>query len=133
MLAGFTSAELAAARADAESLMTDACTVTRAGDEPVLNEDTLEYETGTDPVHAGKCRVQAGTSLATEREAGDRLTFGTRVVVSLPLTVDGVESGDLVTVTASAYTPQLVGRAYRVRSVVTKSHPTALRLECEEA
>jgi hypothetical protein len=128
-----TEAEMADARADAESLMTDACTITHDDATPTLNEETGQYDSTPTAAYSGKCRVQAGVGMSAQRDAGDLVTFGNRVVVSLPMTAEGVADGDLVTITAAPFTPQLVGQAYRVRSLLLKSHPTAIRLECEEA
>lgn len=114
--------------------MIDTCLITRAGDEPpVLNEDSGEYETDSETVYDGPCQVTTNSTVATEREAGDRFTFGSRVVVKLPAATTGPSKGDLVTVTEATFTPALQGRAYRVRSVVAKTYATAIRLECEEA
>lgn len=132
MIAGL----LSAGRAQAESLMTDACTITRAGaGEPVFDPETGGY---TDPpavtVYEGKCRVQMRGAAAVQNAqlGGEDVTFYD-VEVSLPITVTDVEVGDLVTMTAAAFDDGLAGTSYRVHGLHAKSQATARRLLCERA
>lgn len=113
--------------------MTDTCLVTRAGADPVLNEDTGNYE-AADPatVYAGKCRVRSPQSQAMTRSGGEQYQIINRVAVWLPVGGSGFTTGDLVTITASPFNPQLSGARYVVRSVDDQSHASSLRLECEE-
>src|ERR671919_1861398 len=94
-------------RAAAERLMVDACTISRAGaGEPVLNEDTLQYETPAgSTVYTGKCRVQVGATMASTPEAGERVQVVQRATIQLPMTVTDVAVDDVVTVTSSKHDP----------------------------
>lgn len=129
-----TAAEVATrGQALAESLMTDTCTITRAGaGERTFNATTNSY---TDPadttVYTGACRVKpSALSGNTTAQAGEREVSLWPYSVSIPF-AETAELDDVVTVTASA-DPSLVGRTLRVRSVARGTYLTARRLDCEE-
>lgn len=127
---------LARGRLRAESLMVDACTISRTDPEaaPVWNEATMGYDPPAgSTVYTGRCRVQLRDTMASTPEAGERVVVVQRAVVQVPMTVTGVRVGDVVTVTSAAHDPDLVGNVYRVRSLFAKTHATARRLEVEEA
>jgi hypothetical protein len=125
---------LARGRAAAERLMVDECTITRAGEgEPVFNETTMQYDPPPgSTVYTGRCRVQLTGAMAGTPEAAERVLVVQRATVQVPISVTGVEVDDVVTITASAHDPDLVGNRYRVRSLFAKTHATARRLEVEE-
>jgi Family of unknown function (DUF6093) len=111
--------------------MTDTCSITRASGEPVFSEETGQHTQPTTTVYNGRCRVQASGTQARERDAGEMFLIVDRVVISLPVGSPQAVKDDLVTVTASPHNPQIVSAKYRVRAVQDKSHPTAVRLDCE--
>lgn len=118
----------------AESLMVDACTITRGGSgAPTFNSTTGTY---TPPagstVYTGACRVKpSALSGNTTVQAGEREVSLWPFAVSVPVSVTDVDLNDLVTITASA-DASLVGRELRVRSVARGTFVTARRLDCEE-
>lgn len=118
----------------AVALMVDACTVTRSGGDRIFNQTTGGYTTlaGT-TVYSGPCQVQipaqADASLDA-MEGGGATTQQLEVKVPVDATVYRVQ--DLVTVTAAAHDPTLVGRRYRVTGLHAKSFSTARRLQVEE-
>lgn len=121
-----------AGRELAEVQMQDACTIVRPGP-PVLNEQTLQLATPTTTLYVGKCRVSGGRDIQQSTpQAGDRLVYEQSRTISVPMTVLGLQVDDVVTVTASALDPDLIGRVFHVRALEHKTHLTARRLLCEE-
>lgn len=112
--------------------MVDTCTITRSGGSASQDEATgREVPAAASTVYAGKCRLQLEDVQAEHPEAGERVATVQRTVVSVPAAVTGVRPGDLVTVTASAIDPALVGQVLRVRDVAAKTYLTARRMTCE--
>lgn len=125
------TATLAGRRA-AERLMTDACTITRGGAAGTFDEETLVYAAGaTSAIYSGACRVKPRDNQDQVVMAGDQPVSLWPYVVSVPMTVTGVEVDDLITVTACHLDPDLVGQVLRVRQVLQGSHLTARRMACE--
>ena len=134
MIADDIAAFLPQMRAQAESLMVDACTIKRQTGE-VTNPDppfdvTPTYQT----VYTGKCRVQSSTTQGTQNpEAGGREWTLQAYVVQLPIEGSGdIEPGDIVTVTAASLDADLVGREFTVAQNPPKTHATMRRLQVEE-
>lgn len=120
-----------AGRAAAERLMVDTCTVTRATGR-TTDLDTGITAKGYESVYAGKCRVQQPGREARPGAVGGALVYQQLIEVQLPMTVTGLAVGDVVTITASALDPDLVGRRFWIREVAHKTHATARRVGCEE-
>jgi hypothetical protein len=121
-------------RAAAESLMTDECTISRAGvGAPVLDVDTgVLVDPTAVVVYEGPCRVQVASSLDVRAvDFGGQAVNLNRVQVSIPVADDEVRAQDVVVITDAANDPQLVGRRFTVRGAEAKSHATVRRLECE--
>ena len=110
--------------------MLDACAVKRP-DGSAYNETTGLDETTYDTLFASKCKVQSRDLDARERDAGGRESTAVRVTIHLPISAGAVEVDDVLTITASTFDPQLVGRAFRVLAPVGKSFATARRVEVE--
>lgn len=125
------TAILTRAQATAESLMTDACTITRTAPASDLDEETGEYPDVVTEVYAGKCRVRSRGTMGVRRDGGEQFSIVNRALVSLPAGHSGFRTGDDVHINASL-NPQIVNARYVVRSVDDQSHASALRLECEE-
>jgi hypothetical protein len=122
---------LARGRAAVEALMVDACTITRVGER---DTDTTTGEV-TEPVstlYTGQCRVQQAQAQATEETVGEDHLLLLRLEVQLPMSVTGLEVGDLITITASAHDPDLPGRVFRIHDLAHKTHATARRVQCVE-
>ena len=112
--------------------MTDACTITRVTGQE-LDDDNGTYTDTTSTIYSGKCRVQAqAQTVAALPLAGERQVVALQREVSVPVSTAGVLVGDLVTMTASAHDADLVGRVFRVREEVAKSHATSRRLVVQE-
>lgn len=124
---------LARGRAAAESLMVDACTITRTTGE-TTNEDTGAATPTTSTVYTGKCRVQQ-SQLGADSVPADPAEVEVRLVafeVQVPMSVTGVRIHDVVTVTASALDPDLVGRRFSILGLAHKTHMTARRMQVQE-
>ena len=121
-------------RSEAEKRMVDACTITRPG-----GEDTFDPNTGTytspagSTIYTGACEVQISDGLnARETEAGGTEVTVSRVTVKIPVTVEGVREGDVVTVTSSLLDPDLVDQKFRVLAGFAKTFATCRRLQVEQ-
>lgn len=121
-------------RALAESLMTDTCTITRAG---VADPDAVpDPVTGLYPVPAdstvytGRCsiRVPGTVSASKSRDsAGDEAVMLT-AILSVPALAPLVKINDVVTFTASTYNPRLVGQEWVVDGMIPGSRQTAQKV-----
>jgi hypothetical protein len=119
-----TLAALAAsAQVLAEGLMSDACTITRASEDP-------EDDTPT-TVYSGKCRVRTRARAHSDvaGDAGTR-TEQDRIEVHIPVSVEGVEFNDRIKITSSI-NPTLGDDAYYVAGLFAQSGASAQRLTCE--
>lgn len=131
-----TASVLERARENAESLMTDECTVVHPG-EAVTDPATGEVKPNSTQVYAGHCKVQTSGGLASENVEGSAAqTMGAvslvwSLYIHFPFGTM-LRNGDLVTVTKSA-NPELVGRRYRMISPQSeKSWATACRWNVKE-
>lgn len=131
-----TPSVLERARGNAESLMTDECTVTRPG-EAVTDPATGVVKPASTQVYAGRCKVQTSGGLASENVEGSAAQSMGAVSLVWSLYIHfpfgtSLRNGDLVTVTKSA-NPELVGRRYRTISPQSeKSLATACRWNVKE-
>jgi uncharacterized protein DUF6093 len=129
------TAALPALRAQAESLQTDACTVTHPG----TGEGTFDPVTGatTPPVgttvYAGQCRFRAPTLSEANVSAGEHVWTVQDAVLSLPVTATGVQVGDTAVCTASQMDPDLPETVWTVMAVLRGSQITARRLIVRQA
>jgi Family of unknown function (DUF6093) len=118
-------------RAAAENLMIDACTVQRVTGS--ATNDTTGVVTPTySTIYTGKCRVQQVVPIAKPANVGEAAVWLQRLVLQLPMSVVGIQSDDLVTITASVLDGDLVGRTFHVRELGHKTHATARRVQLEE-
>ena len=135
MLGHDIAAALPELRAQAESLMTDACTITRAGSGgSTIDEATgaVVPPTGT-TVYDGPCRVQRpGTQTAPRADSGGYEVGVDTIFAQLPIAATGIRRGDTFTVTAAS-DPDLLGVDARVEANLAKTHATKRTLICEEA
>jgi hypothetical protein len=133
MLGDAIAAELPYLRAQAESLMVDACIISSAGD-PVWDEADGEWTTPDgSAVYTGKCRIQVPNVAEQNPTAGETEWTVQAVIVSLPVAESGaVRVGHSVVVTSATFDPRLDGKTFRVAAEHAKTHATARRLRCEE-
>lgn len=82
--------------------------------------------------YAGVAKVQTTDTIGNASQAAERVVMRTRFEVHLPMSAPTAEVDDVWTCTASELDPQLVGRRFRVVSLVHKSLMTARRLAVEE-
>lgn len=117
--------------------MLDECTVERVG-ESVTAPETGLVTTPTIVIYSGKCKIQTSGGLASENVEGSAaqnmgaVSLAWSLYVHFPWATTGLQSGDLVTVTASQDST-LTGRRYRLISPQSeKSLSTACRWNVKE-
>lgn len=119
-------------RAFEERQMTDRCQVGTETTEPVLNEETGEYETVFTVVYDGPCRFKAGDTQAGEIDASGQLLVEQDAVLKLPVASSTAVRKDMVVkVTGSLTDPGLVGVRARVKGPFASSYTTARRFPVE--
>lgn len=117
---------LALGRAAAERSMIDACTVRRVTGETEGAGGVITPTYST--IYTGACRVQVRAEAGTQREVGEASLIVTRHEIHMPISAVGIREGDVITITTSVHDPDLIGRTYAVRDVLTKSEATARRV-----
>jgi hypothetical protein len=120
-----------AGRSAAESLMVDACTITRPG-VPVTDPDTGTVTNTSTEVYTGKCKVQSKDSATSSPDAGGHSFVVVSRQVHIPANSADVRDGDVVTITASLLNAFTVGNVYRVEGFTPDSFDTAARLPVKE-
>lgn len=129
-----TASVLARGQAAALALMVDTCSIQRRTGQ--FTDDFTGAVTPTlAPVYAGVCKLQGGgKGLGDRVQTGEATAVVLRLELHLPVVAAsaGVARGDLVTCTASAHDPALVGRTFLVRDLAHKSWLTARRFDLEE-
>jgi hypothetical protein len=122
---------LARGRAAAEALMVDSCSIRRKTGESTGPGGVVTPTYG-DPLYAGKCRIQQDKAQAQQQDPGEAYVLMLRLEIQLPMSVTGLQAEDVVTITASAHDPDLVGRVFIVRDLAHASHKTARRVQVME-
>ena len=98
-----------------------------------LNVTTRKYPVTPGPLkYSGMAKVQTTDTMGRPHDAAERIVMRTRFEVHLPMSAPVAAVDDVITVTSSELDPQLVGRRFRVVSLVHKSFMTARRLAVEE-
>jgi hypothetical protein len=118
-------------RVAAESMMVDACTITRGGP-PVTDPNTGDVTATATTVYMGKCKVQSSNSSTASPDAGGHTFVVVSRQVHIPANAADVVDGDVVTVTASLLNAFTVGKQYRVEGFTPDSFDTAARLTVKE-
>lgn len=118
-------------RAAALDRMLDTGTVTRT------TGSTTDPETGvvtptTATIYTGKCRIRQAVIMDRPLQAGGAQRYIQHSILSVPITAARLFTDDLFTLTASALTPTLVGRTWRVRALGGDTNATAARYEIAE-
>ena len=129
------SAESVTLRGQAFALATvlkDSCTITRITGQST-NTQTGVVTNTTATIYSGKCRVQRLPSggLARPATVGEAQVWQDPLWVQTPVSVVGLQVGDLVTITAS-FNAGLVGRTFWVKGLPEKTFNTMHRFACEE-
>lgn len=113
--------------------MVDACIVTRKTGESVGAGGVITPTSAT--IYTGKCRVVVRTRErlgGSWTDIGENLRVLSRLELQVPITAPEVFEGDKITITASAYDTQLVGKLYTCRDVMHKSFLTSRRVTITE-
>lgn len=118
-------------RREAESLMLDACTITRPG-EVVTDPNTGDVTNTSTTVYSGKCKVQSKDSATASPEAGEASFTVVSRQVHIPANAADVRDGDVVTITAARLNAFTVGKQYRVSGFTPDTFDTAARLPVKE-
>lgn len=116
-------------RSQAESMMTSACIISRAGDK-VFNEETGEYETPYTTIYEGKCRYKFGGTQASLVDAQSQKLVEQAITLSLPVSAAGssdVRPDDVSELTANPFDPAMIGMKARIAGIHFQSHATARR------
>ncbi len=122
---------LARGRVAAETGMVDTCAIRRN-----TGESTDDFS-GTVTInwldlYDGKCRVQQAQAQAHQHDAGEDYLLLLRLEVQLPMSVVGLQVGDEITMTASTYDDDLVGRVFLIHDLAHKTEATARRVQVTE-
>lgn len=134
MLGNDITAVLPQLRAEAESLQTDTCTITRPGE----GEGTFDPATGTTTppaateLYSGQCRFRAPSLSEVNVTAGEHQWTTQDLVLSLPANVSGPRPDDEVVCDTSQLDPALPGARFVVLGALKGSQITARRLIVRE-
>lgn len=119
---------LHAGRAAAAKLMVDTCQVVRPAEQVTDRHTGQVYATADVVAYEGPCKVQSFQPFESNPEAGAHTYTVQRYYVHIPVGAYQPQVGDVVTITATAADPYLVGRVLRVVALLHKSLATAYRL-----
>lgn len=111
--------------------MVDACLIQHRTGE-TTDPDTGVVTPAYGTVYAGKCRVQQQPGIARPATPGEAYVWLTKFELQLPMSVTGVDTDDLVTITVSVLDADLTGRVWHARALAHKTHATSRRIQCEE-
>lgn len=127
------SSALARGRAAAEALMVDAGELRGPDTRGPFNQSTGLYPVIPGALkYSGMAKIQTTDTMGNRGDAAERVIMTTRFELHLPMSAPAAEVDDVWTCTASELDPQLVGRRFRVASLVHKSFLTARRTAVEE-
>jgi hypothetical protein len=126
---------LARGRVAAERGMLDTCTIERVTGQTTNPTNGVVVEQKTQ-IYAGKCWVQSWSPLggaASPRTVGGQYLRLLRLELQLPVAgTEGLQDGDIVTMTFAAHDPDLLGRSFTVRDLQFKSDDTSRRIGVSE-
>ena len=118
-------------RAAAEARMLDTAAVSRPGT-PTSNADTGVTTPVTTPIYTGKCRIRQAVVMDRPLESGQAQRYVQHSILSVPIAAPVLLTDDIVTITASALTANLVGRTWHVRGLSGDTDATAAKYEIAE-
>lgn len=124
--------ELPRLQVEAEALMVDAVTISRAGGERVFDETTGDWTTPAgSTIYAGKAKIRLqGVTVGYDREVGGGDIRVNTLILAVPAGTP-IEADDIATVTASR-DADLVGRKYRVTDVMRSTWQITRKAMLEE-
>lgn len=82
--------------------------------------------------YSGAAKIQTTDTIGNKGDAAERVIMTTRFELHLPMSAPAAAVDDVWTHTSSELDPQLVGRRFRVASLIHKSFMTARRVAVEE-
>lgn len=123
---------LARARAEAEANMADLCTV-----ESVVEGAFNDANGQRDPdvrtlLHSGRCRIQVRQRNPDTPTSGEHRYVVNSVEIQMPVATPNVPADAELTITASKFDPQNVGRVFTVIAGLRKSQATVYRIHVSE-
>lgn len=121
-------------RARALELMTDTCTVRRAG-APSTDGTTGVVTPSWTTLYSGICRVQETGSIGGNEPADVAAVdsaYTATMIVTLPMSATGIRPGDQISMGTSEFDTDLPSRVMTIVRVQHKSHATARRLWAED-
>lgn len=132
-----TVADLADFRADAEALMIDTCTITRAGEGiGPFNDETGQYDPPARlTIYTGKCKIQDNQIIAgsTSSDAGERNVIVQGSELQLPVIESAaVAINDVSHIDNCVEDPSLTDHEYTISARHGKSQATSRRLRVTE-
>lgn len=132
MIGGILAGLMPFFREQAESMMVDACTITRGG-EPVVDDETGVVTDGAGViVYQGPCKVQSSNSSTASPDAGGHSFVVVSRQVHIPANAADIQDDDVATLTASRLNSFTVGKKYRVEGFTPDTSDTAARLPVKE-
>lgn len=124
---------LSRAQSAALALMVDAVIVKRLNPATTTtNTDTGVITAAYTTIYTGPCKIQQRSGIARPATVGEAEVFVSRLELHVPVTVTGILSDDVATVTASVHDPDLVGRSFHVRELAHKTLASARRYSIVE-
>lgn len=123
---------LARAQAAAAQGMVDTCLVQRSSAGSTVDPDTGRVTPVYATVYTGKCRVRQRVPRAQPQTLGEAEVFVARLELHIPVTVAGVASDDIVTITAAKHDQDLVGRTWHIRELAHATYLSARRFSMIE-
>lgn len=115
----FDAADLESMQATVADTFVDAASVAR-GTAPTFNSDTGTYSAGGATTYTGPCKIRLAPRVGQDIDAGETEIRGADFNGHFPVDTD-MAVNDVVTVTASATDPAIVGRRLRVTDVALGS------------
>lgn len=127
------SEAIEAGREAAEELMVDAGELRGPDVKGTLNTTTGKYPVTPGTLkYAGAAKIQTTDTIGDPKQAAERIVMRTRFELDLPMSAPAAAVDDVWTHTASELDPELVGRRFRIVSLLHKSFMTARRITVEE-
>lgn len=120
-------------RERAEELMVDTGELRGPDIRGALDPDTGQYAVTPGPLkYTGKAKIQTTDTIGNRSDAAERIVMTTRFELHLPMSAPAAAVDDVWTPATSNLDQELVGRRFRVASLIHKSLMTARRLAVEE-
>lgn len=127
------SEAIEAGREAAEELMVDTGELRGPDVRGSIDPDTGLYPTTPGPLkYTGAAKLQTTDTIGNKGDAAERVVMTTRFELHLPMSAPAAAVDDVFAFTSSELDPELVGRRFRVASLIHKSFMTARRLAVEE-